>query len=123
MDYYSSQISKLIQELSSLPGIGAKSAQRLAFHILNMPVEQVEELSSAIVDARKNVRYCKECFTLTDDELCPICKDAGRNHKTIMVVEDTRDLAAYENRQIRRVYHVLHGAILRCLESDLQISS
>ena len=85
MDYYSSQISKLIQELSSLPGIGAKSAQRLAFHILNMPVEQVEELSSAIVDARKNVRYCKECFTLTDDELCPICKDAGRNHKTIMV--------------------------------------
>ena len=69
MDYYSSQISKLIQELSSLPGIGAKSAQRLAFHILNMPVEQVEELSSAIVDARKNVRYCKECFTLTDDEL------------------------------------------------------
>ena len=112
MDYYSSQISKLIQELSSLPGIGAKSAQRLAFHILNMPVEQVEELSSSIVDARKNVRYCKECFTLTDDELCPICKDAGRNHKTIMVVEDTRDLAAYEKTgKYDGVYHVLHGAI------------
>ena len=112
MDYYSSQISKLIQELSSLPGIGAKSAQRLAFHILNMPVEQVEELSAAIVDARKNVRYCKECFTLTDDELCPICKDAGRNHKTIMVVEDTRDLAAYEKTgKYDGVYHVLHGAI------------
>ena len=112
MDYYSSQISKLIQELSSLPGIGAKSAQRLAFHILNMPVEQVEELSSAIVDARKNVRYCKECFTLTDDELCPICKDAGRNHKTIMVVGDTRDLAAYEKTgKYDGVYHVLHGAI------------
>ena len=112
MDYYSSQISKLIQELSSLPGIGAKSAQRLAFHILNMPVEQVEELSSAIVDARKNVRYCKECFTLTDDELCPICKDAGRNHKTIMVVEDTRDLAAYEKTgKYDGVYHVRHGAI------------
>lgn len=112
MDYYSSQISKLIQELSSLPGIGAKSAQRLAFHILNMPVEQVEELSSAIVDARKNVRYCKECFTLTDDELCPICKDAGRNHKMIMVVEDTRDLAAYEKTgKYDGVYHVLHGAI------------
>lgn len=112
MDYYSSQISKLIQELSSLPGIGAKSAQRLAFHILNMPVEQVEELSSAIVDARKNVRYCKECFTLTDDELCPICKDAGRNQKTIMVVEDTRDLAAYEKTgKYDGVYHVLHGAI------------
>lgn len=112
MDYYSSQINKLIQELSGLPGIGAKSAQRLAFHILNMPVEQVEGLSEAIINARKNVRYCKECFTLTDDELCPICKDTSRNHKTIMVVENTRDLAAYEKTQkYDGVYHVLHGAI------------
>lgn len=112
MDYYSSQINKLIQELSGLPGIGAKSAQRLAFHILNMPVEQVEGLSEAIINARKNVRYCKECFTLTDDELCPICKGASRNHKTIMVVENTRDLAAYEKTQkYDGVYHVLHGAI------------
>ena len=112
MDYYSSQINKLIQELSSLPGIGAKSAQRLAFHILNMPVDQVEELSGAIIDARRNVRYCKECFTLTDEELCPICKDASRNHRVIMVVENTRDLAAYEKTQkYDGVYHVLHGAI------------
>ena len=69
MDYYSTQISKLIEELSGLPGIGSKSAQRLAFHILNMPVEHVEKLSTAIIDARRNVRYCKQCFTLTDDEL------------------------------------------------------
>lgn len=112
MDYYSRQISKLIQELSALPGIGAKSAQRLAFHILNMPEEAVESLATAIVDAKKNVRYCKECFTLTDEEFCPICRDSGRNHKTIMVVENTRDLAAYEKTgKYEGVYHVLHGAI------------
>ena len=112
MEYYSRQISKLIQELSALPGIGTKSAQRLAFHILNMPKEQVEELSSAILDAKQNVRYCKECFTLTDDELCPICKNDARDHKTIMVVENTRDLAAYEKTgKYDGVYHVLHGAI------------
>lgn len=112
MDYYSKQISKLIEELSSLPGIGAKSAQRLAFHILNMPKDQVESLSHAILDAKENVRYCKECFTLTDEELCPICRDASRNHKVIMVVENTRDLAAYEKTgKFDGVYHVLHGAI------------
>lgn len=112
MEYYSRQISKLIQELSTLPGIDTKSAQRLAFHILNMPKEQVEELSSAILDAKQNVRYCKECFTLTDEEICPICSDSSRNHKVIMVVENTRDLAAYEKTQkYDGVYHVLHGAI------------
>ena len=112
MEYYSRQISKLIQELSALPGIGTKSAQRLAFHILNMPKEQVEELSSAILDAKQNVRYCKECFTVTDEEICPICSDSSRNHKVIMVVENTRDLAAYEKTQkYDGVYHVLHGAI------------
>ena len=96
MDYYSSQISKLIEELSRLPGIGAKTAQRLAFHIINMPKEQVEQMASAMVDARNNVRYCKQCFTLTDQELCPICRNGDRDSKTIMVVETTRDLAAYE---------------------------
>ena len=112
MDYYSSQITKLIEELSKLPGIGAKSAQRLAFHIINMPQEQVERLSSAMMDAKKNVRYCKECFTLTDQELCPICSSDKRDHKTIMVVENTRDLAAYEKTgKYNGVYHVLHGAI------------
>ncbi len=112
MEYYSRQISKLIEELSALPGIGSKSAQRLAFHILNMPMDHVEQLSGAILNARKNVRYCKQCFTLTDDELCPICKNPSRNQKIIMVVEDTRDLAAYEKTQkYEGVYHVLHGAI------------
>ena len=72
MDYYSSQITKLIEELSKLPGVGAKSAQRLAFHIINMPKEQVENLAKTIVEAKSNVRYCKECCTLTDQEVCPI---------------------------------------------------
>lgn len=112
MDYYSSQISKLIEELSSLPGIGSKSAQRLAFHILNMPIEQVRKFSSTIIEARENVRYCQQCYTLTDNDLCPICRNTNRDHKTIMVVEDTRDLAAYEKtNKYEGVYHVLHGAI------------
>ena len=112
MDYYSGEISKLIEELSSLPGIGAKSAQRLAFHIINMPESQVESLSSAIISAKKNIKYCKCCYTLTDEELCPICKDEARDHKTIMVVENTRDLVAYEKTgKYEGIYHVLHGAI------------
>jgi recombination protein RecR len=77
-----------------------------------MPEEQVESLTNAIISAKKNVRYCKECYTLTDEELCPICKSQSRDHKTIMVVENTRDLAAYEKTgQYNGVYHVLHGAI------------
>ena len=75
MDYYSSQISKLIEELSRLPGIGPKSAQRLAFHLINQPKEQVRDLAESIVNARENVRYCSRCFTLTDQELCPICSN------------------------------------------------
>ena len=112
MEYYSSQISQLIEELSHLPGIGGKSAQRLAFHIITEPVEQVQRLADVLVNARKNVRYCKECCTLTDQELCPICASKARNHKVIMVVENSRDLAAYEKTgKFDGVYHVLHGAI------------
>lgn len=112
MEYYSNQINQLIEELSKLPGVGAKSAQRLAFHIINRPVEEVRRLSDSIIQARENVRYCKQCFTLTDDELCPICKNPKRDQSTIMVVEDTRDLAAYEKTgKYEGVYHVLHGAI------------
>ena len=112
MDYYSSQISKLIEEFSRLPGIGPKSAARLAFHVINMPKEQVEQLANTMIDAKNNVRYCKECYTLTDQEICPICASSERDHKVIMVVENTRDLAAYEKTgKYNGVYHVLHGAI------------
>ena len=112
MDYYSNQMSKLIEELSCLPGIGAKSAARLAFHLIHMPVDDVKRLASTMVEARENIKYCKECYTLTDQELCPICANPKRNHKQIMVVENTRDLAAYEKTgKFDGVYHVLHGAI------------
>lgn len=112
MDYYGSQIGKLIEELSRLPGIGPKSAQRLAFHMINMPEEQVDKLAETMVSARHNVRYCKTCYTLTDQEECPVCRNSERDHKTIMVVETTRDLAAYEKTgKYNGVYHVLHGAI------------
>ena len=112
MEYYSRQISRLIEEFSKLPGIGAKSAQRMAFHIINRPEEEVKALAQAILDAKENVRYCKQCFTLTDSELCPICSNPKRDAKTIMVVEKTRDLAAYEKTgKYEGVYHVLHGAI------------
>ncbi len=112
MDLYSGYINKLIAELSVLPGIGSKSAQRLAFHIINMPKENVQRLATTMVDAKNNIKYCKQCFTLTDSELCPICSDASRNQKIIMVVENTRDMTAYEKtRKYEGVYHVLHGAI------------
>ena len=112
MDYYSSHITRLIEEFGKLPGIGQKSAARLAFHIINMPKEQVEALANTIVEAKENVKYCKECFTLTDRDICPICSSPKRNHKVIMVVENTRDLAAYEKTgKFDGVYHVLHGAI------------
>ncbi|MCD8104125.1 MAG: recombination mediator RecR [Lachnospiraceae bacterium] len=112
MDYYGKRMSKLIEQLSALPGIGSKSAQRLAFHIIHMPKERVAQLTDAITDARENVRYCRECCTLTDQEICPICSNPARDKKTIMVVETTRDLAAYEKTgKYEGVYHVLHGAI------------
>ena len=112
MDYFSSKISALIDELARLPGIGSKSAQRMAFHIIHMPETQVQRLADVLIDAKKNVRYCSECFTLTDQEKCPICESVKRDKKTIMVVETTRDLAAYEKTgKYEGVYHVLHGAI------------
>lgn len=112
MELYSGYINKLIEELAALPGIGSKSAQRLAFHLINMPQDRVERLAKTIVEAKANVRYCRECFTLTDKDVCPVCANQNRNHKMIMVVENARDLAAYEKTgRYEGVYHVLHGAI------------
>ena len=112
MELYSEQVNLLVEQLGRLPGIGHKSAQRLAYHIINMPLDQVKALSGSIITARENVKYCKECFTLTDKEVCPICASNNRDKKTIMVVETPRDLAAYERTgKYNGVYHVLHGAI------------
>ena len=112
MDLYSGHMNKLIEELAGLPGIGGKSAQRLAFHLMNLPADRVKRLADTILDARSSVRYCKECFTMTDKEICPVCANPKRDHGTIMVVETTRDLAAYEKTgKYEGVYHVLHGAI------------
>ena len=126
MDIYSGHINKLIEQLSRLPGVGAKSAQRLAFHIINMPKEEVEGIANAMISAKEHIHYCKECYTLTDEELCPICKDPNRNHKQIMVVEQTRDMAAYEKTgKYEGVYHVLHGAISPMLgigTSDIKLA-
>ena len=111
--YYGDKMIALIEELSRLPGIGSKSAQRLAFHIINLPIEKVEKLAESLINAKKNINYCEKCCTITDDKLCPICKDEARssNHQ-IMVVEDPRDMAAYEKtKEFKGLYHILHGAI------------
>lgn len=112
MELYSGYIGKLIEELERLPGIGTKSAQRMAFYLINLPPERVKRLADTIVEAKENVRYCAECYTLTDREICPVCSNAARDKSTIMVLENTRDLAAYEKTgKYNGVYHVLHGAI------------
>jgi recombination protein RecR len=111
-EMYSGYIGKLIEELEKLPGIGSKSAQRMAFHIIGMPKERVEKLSNAILEAKEHIRYCEDCCTLTDQNKCSVCADTERDHSTIMVVENSRDLAAYEKTgKYKGVYHVLHGAI------------
>jgi len=112
MELYSGPINNLISELAALPGIGEKSAQRLAFHLINMPAGKVNRLANTIMEAKQKVRYCSECFTLTDNEICPVCSNEKRDRSLIMVVENPRDLAAYEKTgKYQGVYHVLHGAI------------
>lgn len=112
MNIYGGEVNRLIEELSRLPGIGSRSAQRIAFYIIGMPEDRAEALSEAIINAKKNIKYCQECYTITDSDKCPVCSSASRNHKMIMVVESPRDMAAYERTQkYEGVYHVLHGVI------------
>ncbi|MBQ8952140.1 MAG: recombination protein RecR [Eubacterium sp.] len=112
MDIYGGEVNRLIEELSALPGIGTRTAQRLAFYIIGMPEDRANALANSILEAKKNIRYCKTCCTITDREECPICSSPTRDHKTIMVVESPRDLAAYERiGKYDGVYHVLNGVI------------
>ena len=112
MGLYSDHINNLIDELAALPGIGSKSAERLAFYLVNMPEARVKRLTETITQAKAHVCYCRDCCNLTDQEVCPICANPKRDHSTIMVVENPRDLAAYEKTgRYEGVYHVLHGAI------------
>ena len=112
MKLYSGKMNRLVDELAALPGIGEKSAGRLADHLIRMPKERVKKLTDAITDARENVHFCRDCYTLTDAEVCPVCSNDTRDHTMIMVVEDTRDMQAYEKTgKYSGVYHVLQGAI------------
>ncbi len=110
--FYSPPVAKLIEEFEKLPGIGHKSAQRLAFHVLNLTVEKSEALANAIKDAKLKTRYCSICYNLTEADPCNICSDVKRDQGTICVVEDPRDVVALERvREFKGIYHVLHGAI------------
>ena len=112
MSYYIEPIARLINELSRLPGIGGKSAQRLAFHIINMPKDQVQVLTQAILQARNEVKYCSVCCNMTDRDPCAICSSNNRDKSVICVVKDPRDVIAMEKmRDYRGVYHILHGTI------------
>jgi len=112
MNYYGDNVTRLIEEFNKLPGVGFKSAQRLAFHVLNMDADRVLALTSAITDAHKNSKFCKICCNLTDKEICNICQSAKRDSGVIMVVEDPRDMAAYEKiGEFDGRYHVLNGRL------------
>lgn len=112
MSYYAAPIAKLIEELSKLPGVGSKTAQRLAFHLLDMPYSEVEQIASAMVNAKKNIKYCSVCCNITDTDVCDICSNPKRDNTLICVVEDARDVVAMEKtKEFKGLYHVLHGAI------------
>lgn len=112
MKQYPRSLNKLINELGKLPGIGGKTAQRLAFHILSLTDREAEDLAESIVEAKRSLHYCSVCGNLTDKEVCGICSDGSRDRSTVCVVETPQDVMAMERiREYRGTYHVLHGAI------------
>lgn len=112
MGYYSPSIEKLIEAFEKLPSIGNKTAARLAFHILNSSETETNEFIEAIVNAKKNLKYCSKCYNITDTDPCPICGNTGRDQSIICVVEDVKDVVAMERtHEFKGVYHVLHGVV------------
>ena len=112
MSYYSPTIERLIENFEKLPSIGHKTATRLAFHMLNLNEDGVNEFINSILEAKKNLKYCSKCFNITDTDPCPICSSPKRNQETICVVEDVKDVVAMEKtHEFKGVYHVLHGSI------------
>ena len=109
---YGQHVTRLIEALSRLPGIGNKSAQRLAFHIIRMPADKALGIASTIIEAVENVKYCSICCNLTDNDPCIVCESTKRDNQLIMVVEDPRDMAAYERtHEYHGLYHILHGVL------------
>ena len=112
MQVYTGPITRLIEEFSKLPGVGRKTAQRLAFHIINMNTNDVEALSKAIIEAKREIKYCSVCCNITDTDPCSKCSNKNRDSSVICVVEDPRDVAAMERtREFKGQYHVLNGVI------------
>ena len=112
MDFFAPPVERLIEEFAKLPGIGQKTAQRLAFYVLDLPKEDAERFADAIRDAKAHTFTCKRCQNLTDSETCPICADKTRDQKTICVVAEPRDVVAFERtKEYKGLYHVLHGTL------------
>ena len=112
MEQYAAPLRELIEEFNKLPGIGNKTAQRLAFYVMNLPEEKSAKLANAIINAKKNIRYCSVCQNLSESEVCNICSNTARDHSIICVMESPRDIMQMERtNEYKGVYHVLHGAI------------
>ena len=112
MEYFAAPLQNLMEEFEKLPGIGSKTAQRLAFYVLNQPKEKAEKFAQAILEAKKSLCYCKECQNLSDREVCSICANPARDHSVICVMESPKDVLQMERtNEFKGVYHVLHGAI------------